>query len=125
MHFLWICLGGGIGTGARYLIGAWAIDRLGTSFPYGTIIVNFTGCFLMAALVHAVAVTSALSPEWRAALTVGFLGGFTTYSSFNQETVQLLASGSAGLALGNVAVTLFGGFAMAWLGLLAARQLLG
>ena len=120
-RFLWICLAGAIGSGARYLVGLWTVGRLGAAFPYGTLIVNVGGCFVMGALMHV-----ALSQGWpvtlRAALTVGFLGGFTTYSSFNYETTRLLESGAARAASLNVLVTLLGGFAAGWLGLLLARQ---
>ena len=61
----------------------------------------------------------------RVAVTAGFLGGFTTYSAFNQETLQLLQSGATGAAAINIAVTLIGGLAAGWLGLVVARQLIG
>lgn len=118
----WIMAAGALGTGARHLVGLWAIDRLGTTFPFGTLIVNLVGCFALGAVAH-VATAWAWSPEWRAAVVIGFLGGFTTYSSFNQETLVLLGSGETGRALLNIAVTLMAGLATGWLGLVVARQL--
>ncbi len=123
MMLLWVMIAGGLGTGARFLVGQWAAARLDPSFPYGTLIVNLVGCFALG-LVAQLASSTSWSPELRAALTVGFLGGFTTYSSFNHETLSLFAAGSAGVALLNVGVTLAGGFAAGWLGIAAARQLL-
>lgn len=124
MQLLWIVVAGGLGSGSRYLIGTWAVERIGAGFPYGTIIINLTGCFAIG-FVMQMASVSAWSPELRAAVTAGFLGGFTTYSSFNQETLSLFANGSPGAAAVNVAITLAGGLAAGWLGLLLARQMVG
>jgi CrcB protein len=115
-RFLWICLGGAAGTGARYLIAAWSAQRLGSAFPYGTLIVNLAGCFVIAALMHA-ALTLGWSPTVRAAITIGFIGGLTTYSSFNYETMRLIEEGALAPAAVNLAVTVLGGFAAGWLGL--------
>jgi CrcB protein len=123
-RFLWICLGGAAGTGARYLIAVWSAQRLGSAFPYGTLIVNLTGCFVIAALMHA-SLTLAWSPTLRAAITIGFIGGLTTYSSFNYETMRLFEEGAPATAAVNLAVTVLGGFAAGWLGLMTAREILG
>ncbi len=108
----------------RYLVGLWAADRFGPSFPYGTLIVNLSGCLLIGAAWQAAAAQS-WNPDVRIAVIAGFLGGFTTYSAFNQETLQLLQSGATGAAMVNIAVTLVGGLAAGWLGLVVARQLIG
>ena len=120
----WICAAGAAGTAARYLIGLWAGQRFGTSFPYGTLIVNVSGCFLIAGVMH-LALVNGWPVTIRAALTIGFLGGFTTYSSFNYETMRLMEEGALATALTNVLVTVVSGFAAGWLGLLLARQLAG
>ena len=124
MTMLWICLAGAAGTGTRHALTLWAAQRLGTAFPYGTLIVNLTGCFAIAAIVHA-AGTMAWSPTARVAMTVGFLGGFTTYSSFNYETTRLFEQGASGAALVNVGLTVLGGLTTGWLGATAARLLIG
>jgi len=118
----WIMGAGALGSGARYLVGLWAIERFGAGFPFGTLIVNVTGCFALGFVAH-LATASAWNPELRAAIVIGFLGGFTTYSSFNQETLSMLSTGSAGAAVMNIAITLAAGLAAGWLGLVAARQL--
>ena len=123
-RFLWICFGGAAGTGARYLIAVWAAQRFGSGFPYGTLIVNLAGCFAIAAVMHA-ASTLAWSTTLRSAITIGFLGGLTTYSSFNYETSRLLEEGAVFSATVNVVTTLVGAFAAGWLGMLSARLLLG
>jgi CrcB protein len=118
----WIMGAGALGSGARYLVGLWAVERLGAGFPYGTLIVNVAGSFALGVVAH-LAAASAWSPELRATVAVGFIGGFTTYSSFNQETLALFGSGATGAALLNIALTLLAGLAAGWLGLVAARQL--
>jgi CrcB protein len=120
----WICLAGAAGTGTRYLIALWAAQRFGSAFPYGTLIVNLSGCFAIAAVMHA-ALTMSWSPTVRSAITMGFLGGLTTYSSFNYETSRLFEEGATGAALANAGATIFGALAAGWLGLLSARALLG
>ena len=124
MQLFWICAGGAVGTAARYLLTLWANDRFGASFPYGTLAVNLIGCFLISIVVQVAA-----SGEWpatlRLALVTGVLGGFTTYSAFNHETLRLFAQGSNGLALTYVGATMAGGLLSGWLGLTAARLLIG
>lgn len=123
-RFFWICLGGAAGTGARYLIAVWSGQRFGSAFPYGTLIVNLTGCFVIAAVMHA-ALAVGWSPTVRAAITIGFIGGLTTYSSFNYETMRLFEEGAPAMAALNLAVTILGGVVAGWLGLIVAREILG
>ena len=124
MHRLfWICLAGAVGTAARYFVGLWATRRFGPAFPYGTLIVNLAGCFLIGFVMN-VAAAKAWPETTRLAVTVGFLGGFTTYSSFNFETTRLAAHGAMAAASVNVLVTLLGGFAAGLLGMLASHALL-
>ena len=123
-RLFWICLAGAAGTGARYLVAVWAAQRLGSAFPYGTLIVNLIGCFVIAAVMHG-ALSLGWSPTFRAAVTVGFIGGLTTYSSFNYETMRLVEENALAAAALNMALTLVGGLAAGWLGLMAARQIIG
>jgi CrcB protein len=124
-RFLLICLGGALGTASRYLVGLWAGRALGSSFPHGTLIVNLTGCFLIAVVMHVSLKTSLVSPTLRLALTTGFMGGLTTYSSFNYETTTLLEERAYAAVAANLAATLFGCFAAGLLGLFVARRLVG
>jgi CrcB protein len=123
-RFFWICFGGAAGTGARYLVAVWAAQRLGSAFPYGTFIVNLIGCFVMAAVMHA-GLTLAWSPTLRAAITIGFIGGLTTYSSFNYETMRLFEEGAPVTGIVNLALTLVGGLLAGWVGLITARAVVG
>ena len=94
MRFWLVCLGGALGTGARYLIGTWAARTFGPAFPFGTLIINATGSFLIV-LVMGLSLEKGLIPtDARMFLTTGVIGGFTTYSTFNYETLRLFAAGS-------------------------------
>ena len=105
MTVLWVALGGALGSVARYACSGVAARWLGAGFPYGTLFVNVTGSFtigLLAALVAADGRPS-LGADGRAFLLVGVLGGFTTFSSFSLETLNLARSGALGPAVLNVA----------------------
>ncbi len=119
----WICVAGAAGTGARYLIGVWAAQRFGPTQPFGTLIVNIAGCFMMGAVMHAALTLSWPGPA-RSALTIGFLGGLTTYSSFNYETTQLLDAGAYGAAISYALATVMGSFVAGLLGMWCMRVLL-
>src|SRR4029434_5508328 len=120
-RIFWICLAGAVGTGARYLVALWAAQRLGSAFPFGTLIVNLVGCFAIAAAMHA-ALTRSGSPTLRSAITIGFIGGLTTYSSFNYETSRLLEEGAVRTAALNATATIVGAFVAGWLGVMCAKQ---
>lgn len=111
---------GGAGCVARYLVGQWIGPR---AFPYATLIVNLVGSFLIALILEASLRVSSFSPHLRLALTTGFMGGLTTYSSFNYETTTLAAQGSTGRALINVGATLIGCVLAGLAGLWLARRL--
>src|SRR6266700_1103755 len=108
IRFVLICFAGGLGTGARYLFGTGVQRLTGGGFPYGTVGVNLIGSFLIVVIMHAGLVKGTISPDLRVILTTGAMGGFTTYSAFNYETVQFLRTGATGLAALNIGVTLVG-----------------
>ncbi len=118
---LLVSCGGALGTAARFLIGQWAIARLGTAFPWGTLLVNLIGSLLMAVVVELALRPGWLSPTSKLVLTTGLMGGFTTYSAFCWETVQALESRAYGLAFGYVAATLLGCLLACALGLALVR----
>ena len=123
--FLLVCLGGAIGSGARYLVATWAAGALGADFPRGTLIVNVTGSFLLAAIMAAALEGGGLSPSARLFLGAGVLGGFTTYSSFNYETLALVEQGSWGLAGANLLLTVLACLAAGLAGLALGRWATG
>lgn len=116
MKLVWICLGGAAGTLFRYLLSISATRLLGPNFPFGTMAVNLLGSFLLGLLMQVSLTSPGFSPTLRLALSVGFLGGFTTYSSFNQETLRLLQAGQALPAVVNIGLTLVGCLAAGWAG---------
>ena len=124
-RFLWICLGGAAGTGARYLLSAWVLAALGSGFPWGTLAVNVAGSFLLSGIMHVALTTNLIAPTVRLAVASGVLGGFTTYSSFNYETLACLRDGAWRLGLANIAATLFLCLAAGVAGLAAARWIVG
>jgi CrcB protein len=125
IRFLLICLGGAVGTGARFAVQTGAAAVLGTAFPYGTIAVNVLGSFLIGVVMYASMATELVDPTLRVVLTTGFIGGFTTYSAFNYETIALIENGSVARAGVNVAVTLVACLAAGFAGIAVARRLLG
>ena len=124
-RFLLICFAGAVGTGARYLVGLWAGRTLGAGFPYGTLIVNVVGCFLIAAITHVALSTTLLSPTARLALTTGLMGGLTTYSSFNLDTTRFFQERAWVMGFANVGATLLVCFAAGLAGLACARRVFG
>jgi CrcB protein len=124
LRLLLVCGGGALGSGARYLVATWAARLLGADFPRGTLIVNVTGSFLLGLLFTATA-GKPDADELRLLLGAGVLGGFTTYSSFNAETLALASGGRPGAAVLYVGSTLVLGLAAGLLGLAAGRALAG
>jgi CrcB protein len=123
-QFLWVCFGGAVGTGARYLLSGWMVKTLGAAFPYGTLAVNVIGSFLIAIVVYAASEGAAISPALRVVLATGVLGGFTTYSAFSLETVALAQHGAWSTVAFYVLATLLGCLLACQLGWSAARWLL-
>ena len=124
-RFLWICLGGAIGTAARYGISIGSRQLLGGGFPYGTLTVNVIGSFLLSVIMYVGLNTDLMSETTRFALGTGVMGGFTTYSSFNYETLQLVQERSYRTGALTVFVTLRGCFVAGWLGLATAKWAVG
>ena len=124
MQYLYVFLGGGLGAVCRYLATTAIGARFGMMFPFGTLFVNTLGSFLMA-LIMGFLLTMAkahnlLSEPLRLLLAVGFLGGFTTFSSFSMETLTLIRSGSVVLAFSNIAANVLLGLISAIAGLYIA-----
>lgn len=123
LPLLLVGLGGALGSSIRFLISTWAAHWFGPGFPYGTLIVNLGGSFLIG-FVHEMALKTLLIPEpARLFLTVGVLGGLTTYSSFSHETVRLMESGSWHHAWVNIFVTTTICLSLSFFGIGVARWL--
>jgi len=121
MNYLVIGLGGFAGAISRYAVGVWVGERWGRSFPLGTLVVNVSGCFLIGLLMTIFLERSMISPQWRSFLVVGFLGAYTTFSSFEYETSGLIKDGELLFAALNVILSVAAGFAALKLGEILAR----
>jgi len=120
VELVWIAAGGAAGSVARHLVAIWLDRGAKTPFP-PTLAVNLLGSFLTALVVQIATARGAMDSLPRLVLTAGVLGGFTTYSAFNQETIVLLRQGAWGTALANVGLTLAGCLAAGFLGLFIGR----
>lgn len=124
-RFLLVCLGGALGSGLRYLTALAAAAAFGAVFPFGTLIVNVTGSFLIAFVMQTSMTTTLVSPELRLLLTTGVLGGFTTYSTFNYETLVSMREGAWAIAALNISVTVAGCLLSGLAGFAVARMIFG
>mgnify|MGYP005836750475 CR=1 FL=1 len=118
-----IFVGAGIGANGRYWFGGWVAERWGATFPWGTLAVNATGSFLIGAILGAM-VHTPTPLGWRLFLTVGVLGGYTTFSTFSYETLELVRDRSYGLAAANVGLNCALGLLAAFAGLVLVRAVL-
>jgi|SRR5262245_20347367 len=109
------------GTLARYWMSAWGDRWWGGSFPFGTLIVNLFGCLAIGFLFHATEEKYLIDPAVRSAVLVGFLGGFTTFSSFAIQSFNLVRDGEIFLASANILVSNVVGFVLVWVGYTISR----
>ena len=93
MRILLIALFGAVGTLARYALQGLVQVRAGGTFPYGTLLVNLSGCFLLGLIAQFTMNRMVISPDWRMAIAVGFFGSYTTFSSFGWETAKMMEDG--------------------------------
>jgi CrcB protein len=122
-RLLLVCLGGAVGSGLRYLTAVALAPKASGGFPASTLTVNVFGCFFLELLLAVATGSTRLSLETRLLLGTGLLGGFTTYSTFNTETLALFRQGSPGLAIAYVSATLLVSLAAGVMGAWAGRGL--
>jgi CrcB protein len=122
---LWyIAVGSAIGGVSRYLVGGFSQRLAGGTFPIGTLLINVTGSFLLGLILRYGVETTTLTPEVRAFLTVGFCGGYTTFSTFSYETVALAEDGQWARAALYVALSVGLSLVATFVGFVAARELI-
>jgi CrcB protein len=116
-NILYVAIGGALGSVSRYLLGTWAqtISK-SIDFPYGTLTVNLIGCFVIGFLSRLVEGHGVFTPETRLLVFFGVLGGFTTFSSFGNDTINLMRDGNSLNALVNVGANVILGLFLVWLG---------
>ncbi|MGH7619930.1 MAG: fluoride efflux transporter CrcB [Gemmatimonadaceae bacterium] len=122
--FAVVTVGGGLGSAARLLLGALVQQRVPVGFPAGTFLINVTGSFLIGVFSQIGVDTRILSPEARFFLTTGLCGGFTTFSTFSYETLQLVEEDQYGTAAAYVTASVVVSLIACALGIAAARGLL-
>ena len=120
---VFIALGGAVGAVLRYLASNGVYAMLGRGFPYGTLFVNVLGSLLIGVLSIVMLERMDLSPEWRAAMLVGVLGSFTTFSTFSLETLNLMQQGQIMTASLNMVVSVAVCMVAVWFGVVLGRQL--
>lgn len=123
MLYLYLAVGGAAGTLARHVLGGWVHAVAGAYLPWGTLVINLLGSFLLGFIVRATQVAS-VSPDLRTLLTVGFCGAFTTFSTFSYETVMLLQEGALARAALYALGSLLLGLVALWAGLALATETL-
>jgi CrcB protein len=123
MQIIYIGIFGALGCISRYLVSGWTHSLVGRTLPYGTLAVNVIGSFLLGLIMEGGLRSTVLSPEMRLGITVGFMGGFTTFSTFSLETIRLLEEGSFLHAGANIILNVVVCIVFAALGIFLARQL--
>lgn len=123
MRFILLIVFGAAGTLARYGLQGFVQERTGISFPYGTLIVNLIGCVLLGGIAEYALTHLSVPPEWRIGMTTGFLGAFTTFSTYTWETARLIQEGEWERAMVYVAISLIGGLAAVFCGMKIADRI--
>lgn len=122
MKYLVVGLGGFLGANARLILGTWAAKQWGTDFPYGTFIINVSGSFILGLFVSLMD-RFAWGDPWRLLVAVGFVGAYTTFSTFEVESLNLVTEGSLLRAGANILGSVVLGFLAAYAGVVVARLL--
>ncbi len=123
-RYLLVGLGGFLGAISRYWLGAYVGERLGVRFPYGTFIINMSGCLLIGIVMTVLDQRAHWSPAWRYLVPIGFIGAYTTFSTFEFETLRGVQEGALMTAALNVVLSVVLGFAAVWLGIAATKAVL-
>lgn len=118
MHrYLLVGAGGFAGAIARYWLSGFITQRMGLRFPYGTFVINISGCFLIGLFMHLLAERAAINIDWLYILVIGFIGAYTTFSTFEYETLRAMNEGQIAMAALYVGSSVLAGLAAVWAGL--------
>ena len=123
MRLTLIAIFGALGTLARYGLQGLVQVRVGNAFPYGTLLINLSGCFLLGLIGQFTLNRMVISPDWRVAIAVGFFGGYTTFSSFGWETAKMLEDGEWLRALAYVGASVLAGLFLSVAGIHLANKI--
>jgi len=122
LKYVAVGIGGFLGAVARYALGSYIGGRYGVRFPLGTFVINVSGSFLLGLILTLLTRTTA-SAYWRYLIPIGFIGAYTTFSTFEYETLRAIQDGQLMTGLLNVALSLFVGFIAVWVGVEVGRVL--
>jgi CrcB protein len=114
-------IGGFLGAIARFWLGNVVYQKMGTKFPYGTFVINISGSFLIGFILTVLTERTHLSPNWRYLIPIGFIGAYTTFSTFEWETLGAIRDGQLWIAGLNVVLSVVLGFIAVWLGVVSGR----
>ena len=123
LKYLLVGIGGCLGSILRFWLGSYIGGKMGARFPYGTLVINITGSFLIGLIFALLTVRTNWSPNWRYLIPIGFIGGYTTFSSFEYETLRMIQDGQIGLGLLYVATSVVIGFVAVWGGMVAGSAI--
>jgi len=121
--YLLIAFGGALGSAARYWVGSTIASRAGIKFPYGTLVVNLTACLVIGFTLTYMGKRADLNPAWRFLIPIGFIGAYSTFSTYEWETLSTLRSGAFALAALYAGGSLILGLAATWCGAVVAEAL--
>jgi len=114
-------IGGFVGSIARFWLATYVGQRMGTRFPYGTFLINVSGCFLIGLVMTILTERTHLNPTYLYLIPIGFIGGYTTFSTFEYETLRAIQDGQFTIGLLNIVLSVVVGFVMVWTGALVGK----
>jgi fluoride exporter len=123
LKYVLVGVGGCLGSIARFWLGTYIGSRMGTRFPYGTFVINVSGSFLIGLIFALLTTKTQWGPNWRYLIPIGFIGGYTTFSSFEFETLRTMQDGQIGIALLYVGLSVLAGFVAVWVGVVAGNAI--
>jgi CrcB protein len=123
IKYLMVGIGGFVGAIARYWLGSYIGGKMGTRFPYGTFVINISGSFLIGLILTLLAERTHWNPNLRYLIPIGFIGAYTTFSTFEYETLRTVQDGQVWIAFLNISLSVVVGFAAVWAGVVAGRSI--
>jgi fluoride exporter len=123
LKYVLVGMGGCLGSILRFWVSTYIGSRIGTRFPYGTLVVNITGSFLVGLVLAFLTARTEWGSNWRYLIPIGFIGGYTTFSAFEYETLRTIQDGQMGLGLLYMATSVIIGFVAVWGGMVAGRAI--